>query len=234
MDDPQGVRLIDDTPGSTGTLASSVYALLRKDILNCRLEPGRKLRLQHLATEYGVGNSTLREALNRLASSGLVTLEENKGFRVSTASVAELEELIRTRCMLEETALRASIADGEEEWEERVVLAFHRLSRLEQVSGNGVEHRTPDWETAHQEYHIALLSACGSNTLLDYCRQLQEQTLRYRSLIEVVQYRDMYECSEHLKIQEAVLARDDKRAIELIHAHYNVTLNIILSGGTLD
>ncbi len=233
MDDPIGVAESADILKPTGTLASSVYEQLRSDILNGRFEPGSKLRLQFLAKQYSVGNSPLREALNRLSSNGLVTREENKGFRVSTASVAELEELIRTRCMLEQTALLESIENGGADWEERVVIAFHRLSRLEDGAIDATKHRTAEWESAHLEYHIALLSACGSRILFDFCRQLHEQTLRYRSLVEVVEYRDIHECSEHRKIQEAVLDRDAEKAVNMLHEHYSVTLEIIKSSGVL-
>ena len=231
MDNPSGVAL---KPKPTETMASSVYEQLRADILKGRLTPGSKLRLQHLGKEYGVGNSPLREALNRLTSNGLVTREENKGFRVSPASAEELSELIRTRCWLEETAIRESIECGDSEWEERVVIAFHRLSKLEfKVDGANID-RTEEWEQAHSDYHIALLSACRSDILIDFCRQLHERTLRYRSLVEVVEYRNIHECGEHRKIQDAVLARDVEKAVEMLHAHYVVTLDIIKSSGVLD
>jgi DNA-binding GntR family transcriptional regulator len=231
MDDPSGVAL---KLKPTETMASSVYEQLRADILKGRLTPGSKLRLQHLGREYGVGNSPLREALNRLTSNGLVTREENKGFRVSPASTDELLELIRTRCWLEETALRESIATGDAEWEERVVISFHRLSKLENnIDGSDIQ-RTAEWEQAHSDYHLALLSACGSNILIDFCRQLHERTLRYRSLVEVVEYRNIHECGEHRKIQDAVLDRDVEKAVEMLHAHYVVTLDIIQSSGALD
>ncbi len=216
------------------TMASSVYEQLRTDILKGRLVPGSKLRLQHLGKEYGVGNSPLREALNRLTSNGLVTREENKGFRVSPASAEELYELIRTRCWLEETALRESIESGDADWEEAVVISFHRLNKLESTIDGSNFRSTAEWEQAHSDYHIALLSACRSNILLDFCRQLHERTLRYRSLVEVVEYRDIHECGEHRKIQDAVLARDVEKAVEMLHAHYVVTLDIIKSSGVLD
>lgn len=231
MDDPNGVAA-ELKP--TETMASTVYEQLRADILKGHLTPGSKLRLQHLGQEYGVGNSPLREALNRLTSNGLVTREENKGFRVSPASAEELFELIRTRCWLEETAMRESIACGDTEWEERVVIAFHRLNKLENNIDGAQLDRTAEWEQAHSDYHSALLSACRSDILIDFCRQLHERTLRYRSLVEVVEYRNIHECSEHRKIQDAVLARDVEKAVEMLHAHYVVTLDIIKSSGVLD
>jgi DNA-binding GntR family transcriptional regulator len=231
MDDPKEVTA---QLKPSETMASSVYEQLRTDILKGRLVPGSKLRLQHLGKEYGVGNSPLREALNRLTSNGLVTREENKGFRVSPASSEELYELIRTRCWLEETALRESIESGDAEWEEAVVIAFHRLNKLESTIDGSNSRSTAEWEQAHSDYHIALLSACRSNILLDFCRQLHERTLRYRSLVEVVEYRDIHECGEHRKIQDAVLARDVEKAVKMLHAHYVVTLDIIKSSGVLD
>ena len=186
------------------------------------------------ATDSEAGLASLREALNRLTSNGLVTREENKGFRVSPASAEELFELIRTRCWLEETALRESIESGDAEWEEAVVVAFHRLNKLENSIDGSNSRSTAEWEQAHSDYHIALLSACRSNILLDFCRQLHERTLRYRSLVAVVEYRDIHECGEHRKIQDAVLARDVEKAVKMLHAHYVVTLDIIKSSGVLD
>jgi GntR family carbon starvation induced transcriptional regulator len=130
--------------------------------------------------------------------------------------------------------MRESIACGDEEWEERVVIAFHRLNKLEITIDGAHVDRTEEWEQAHSDYHIALLSACRSDILIDFCRQLHERTLRYRSLVEVVEYRDIHECGEHRKIQEAVLARDVEKAVEMLHAHYVVTLDIIKSSGVLD
>ena len=63
------------------TLASTVYDRLLEDILKGKLEPGLKLKLQVLKTKYSVGNSPLREALNRLSEYGMVIREESKGFR---------------------------------------------------------------------------------------------------------------------------------------------------------
>jgi DNA-binding GntR family transcriptional regulator len=222
-----------ESSGQIGTLASSVYQRLLTDILSGVLQPGHKLRLQKLAETYAVGSSPLREALNRLSTNGMVTREENKGFRVSPASAGELEELFLTRCWLEEIALRESIRNGDSEWEERLVLAFHRLSKMSAGNGAEPDYRSPEWEILHREYHMALLSACGSRFLLGYCAQLNEQTLRYRNLVEVVEYRDRHEGTEHRNIQDAILDRNEELAVELLHAHYSKTAEIIIAGGRL-
>lgn len=222
----------DNSQAPNETLASSVYQELLSDILCGKLKPGHKLRLQALKVDYHVGNSPLREALNRLSANGMVVREENKGFRVSPASIEELEELIRTRCWLEEIALRESIKNGGDEYQERLVLAMHRLSKVPVDDNNS--YISPELENLHREYHRALLAACNSKILINYCDQLHEQTLRYRNLVEVVRYREGHEGQEHNAIMQAVLDRDADKATQLLTRHYQITAEIVIASGSLD
>jgi len=218
----------------TSTQASSVYDRLQDDILTGQLKPGRKLRLKELIEKYNTGNSPLREALNRLSANGMVVREENRGFRVSPAHTEELMELTRTRCWLEEIALRESIAHGDVAWEERIVLAFHWLNREAQSKVDNVEHTSSEWEDHHAEFHQTLISACNSNILIEFCAQLAKRTLRYRNLVEVVEYRDRHEMEEHRALQQAVLDRNADLAVDLLTKHYTVTSEIVLASGRFD
>jgi DNA-binding GntR family transcriptional regulator len=215
----------------TSTQASTVYDRLQEDILTGQLEPGRKLRLKDLIEKYDTGNSPLREALNRLSANGMVIREENRGFRVSPANTEELLELTRTRCWLEEIALRESIANGDVAWEERIVLAFHWLTRSAQSKKASASRTSPEWEEHHQDFHQTLISACRSNILIEFCAQLAKRSYRYRNLAEVVEYRDRHELEEHRELQQAVLNRDADLAVELLTRHYNVTSEILLQSG---
>ncbi|MBT5558430.1 MAG: GntR family transcriptional regulator [Proteobacteria bacterium] len=220
-----------DSSTQNETLASSVYHALLDDILAGKLIPGHKLRLQALKNDYNVGNSPLREALNRLSANGMVVREENKGFRVSPASISELQELIRTRCWLEEIALRESIRNANDQYDERIVLAYHRVSKL--ALSNGSSYSSPEQENKHREFHQSLISACNSKILLKYCEQLHEQTLRYRNLAAVVQYREGHEGDEHRAIRDAVLERKADIAVDLLTSHYKITAEIVISSGSL-
>lgn len=215
-----------------GTLASTVYDRLRGDILNGLLPPGEKLRAEFLRDRYGVGNSPIREALNRLSVDGLVTRQDQKGFRVATVSEDELAELVRTRCWIEEIALRESIAHGDSEWEENVVLASHRLSRVHRSSDRITYRIDPEWERLHRAFHISLIAGCGSRWLRQFCEQLMDQADRYRLLAIVVSYPRRNELSrdeamEHEAIREAVIGRNADQAVRLLCAHYQRTVEII-------
>src|SRR5215217_2266814 len=113
------------------TIGEATYARLRADIIACRLPPGQKLRLEPLRETYGVGVSTLREILNRLASEDLVVAEGQKGFAVAPATAADLREIADLRLLLESHALQLSFRRGDLEWEGRVVAAHYKLATIE-------------------------------------------------------------------------------------------------------
>ncbi len=234
MQKPVSELASTEADSQISTQASTVYDRLQNDILTGKLQPGLKLRLKDLIEKYDTGNSPLREALNRLSANGMVLREENRGFRVQTASTDELAELTRTRCWLEEIALRESIANGDTAWEERIVLAFHWLARTAQNAEDPTFFTSQEWEQHHSEFHLALISACNSNILMDFCAELSQRSFRYRNLAEVVEYRDRHELEEHRELQQAALGREADLAVELLHKHYTVTSEILLASGRFE
>src|SRR5687768_506882 len=112
------------------TVTSALADRLRVDITNCELAPGEKLKLVDLQRRYEAGVIPLREALSRLAATGLVELEDQKGFRVAPVSREDLQDITSVRQQIECLALRQAIEIGDVEWESRVVATHHRLSRV--------------------------------------------------------------------------------------------------------
>lgn len=212
------------------THASSVHERLRTDILAGRVPPGR-LTIRALSERYGVGQTPLREALNRLAADGLLLAEDQRGFAVPGISAAELAELTHTRCWLEERALRESIAAATEEWEEALLLAGHRLSRTPRGLEDGVLN--PAWEERHREFHERLIGNCGSRWLVGFCRQLTDRHQRYRHLAAGRSLAQRDVDTEHRAILNAALRRDADAAVELLLAHYRRTASVILEDRTL-
>lgn len=213
------------------TIASSVYAVLKEDIITGKLKPGSKLRLQTLNEKYNVGNSPLREALNRLTANNMVSQQENKGFRVSVATLDELKDIVRTRCMLEEVALRQSIENNDESYYERIVLIAYRLSRMAQDSGSNC--CASGQQDLHLEFHQAILSGCGSKLLIKYCLSLYEQTQRYCNLAIDQKCREDHEEKDHQAICDAIVDRDADKAIALLRSHYQVTKDTIIKSDSL-
>ena len=230
MTEPVAAVAVADAE-SQPTLASSVYERLRNDILRGELAPGHKLRIEFVSERYDAGHSPVREALNRLSSDGLVERRDQRGFCVAAASAADLIELTRTRCWLEETGLRESMKVFAPDWEEGIVLAQHRLSRIPRSITPDEYHENPEWERAHRAFHRSLIAGCGSRWLLTFCDQLADQAYRYRQLSVQRIYPKRKEKGEHEAIVKAVFNHDADAAVALLNEHYRMTANIILESG---
>lgn len=218
------LRLVE---ADTQTLTRNVYDRLRADLLSARLTPGRKLQIRFLMDRYEAGQTPIREALNRLISDGLVECHDQRGFAVASISADELIELTRTRCWVEEIALRHAMAAATQAWEEELLLACHRLTRTKRSLSEAYEEHL-EWERLHRVFHRALLAPCGSQSLLAFCDQLADRLYRYRQLSvhKIFPNRNVNE--EHQAILNAVLEGAADRAVTLLSSHYKKTADIIL------
>jgi DNA-binding GntR family transcriptional regulator len=83
------------------TSTERALAALRELILHGQFAAGARLGEVELAERLGVSRTPVREALTRLAAEGLVELVPNRGARVASWSVAELEGVFDLRSALE-------------------------------------------------------------------------------------------------------------------------------------
>jgi DNA-binding GntR family transcriptional regulator len=215
--------------GLTTTQATTLCDRLRQDLLEGRLKPRRKLQMRFLMEQYQAGQTPIREALNRLASEGLVEQRDQRGFVVAGISMDELRELTRTRCWLEERALRESLSTASAEWEEGLLLACHRLSKTPRSLASDRFDSNPEWERLHRRFHRQLIGGCGSRWLIAYCEQQADLHYRYRqlSIRKIYPRRDVKD--EHEAITKAAVDGDADRAVALLMAHYQSTADIILA-----
>ena len=99
--DPQNPSDVQLDTGET--LAQAAYRALRIDIIRGIRPPGERLRIEKLRTLYAVGPTPLREALQMLATDGLVLAEGNRGFTVAPLDNTEIEDLNIARTAIEST-----------------------------------------------------------------------------------------------------------------------------------
>ncbi|MGI9452126.1 MAG: GntR family transcriptional regulator [Geminicoccaceae bacterium] len=221
----------DGDPATPSTsITTQIYNRVRADVLASVLEPGQKLKIDELRKTYGSGASPIREALSLLTSDGLVERVDQRGFRVALVSAEAFDELLLTRCWLEERALAESIARGGKDWEERVVLAEYHLSKTERSTSQKTFIANQEWEACHKAFHMALISACGSAILLNFCDQLYDQNIRYRHVAGKVAYPKRNIEKEHRAIMRATLDRDVTKAVASLLDHYRTTGSYLTKG----
>jgi GntR family carbon starvation induced transcriptional regulator len=202
--------------------SSVLYNLLRQDLLHGTFSPGEKLTMVALSNRYAMGVSTVREALSRLSSEGLVERIDQKGFRVASLEWSELPILVETRCQLEGLALRDSIRRRNSQWEERLVLLVHRLSKAPRSLATDKYVLNPAWEELHAQFHQALLANCASRWLRQFCASLTDDAFRFRQVAASRSYSRRDE-AEHLSIFNACISGDEDTAVTLLQAHYRHT-----------
>ena len=214
------------TAAATGSLIEHAYNLMRNDIIDGRLAPGEKLRVEHLKTRYGVSAGTLREAITRLASDVLVVAESQRGFRVTVVTVADLEDLTNLRLLIEIDALRRSIRQADDAWRANLQRAYDEVSALERPLRPDWRER---WEVANGRFHEALICGCASAWTLNVSRMLARHGERYRRYTIALQKdsgRDVH--AEHSEIFRHAMAGNDARAALALEAHVRNTLDVIL------
>ncbi|MGZ6212320.1 MAG: GntR family transcriptional regulator [Candidatus Binataceae bacterium] len=214
------------------SVGEKTYRRIRSDIVFGKLAPSAKLKLDRMREEYGASVSTLRELLNRLASEGLVVAEGQRGFEVAPVSAQNLRELAELRLLLETHALTQSFAAGDMDWEGRVVSAHHKLSATEkrQQAGDRTDNET--WKRYDFEFHHALISACGSETLLEAHAPVFDKYLRYLMIAGI--YRGEITAREHQTLLDCALRRDAATAIGVLKVHIEACVDFTLASGTYD
>ncbi|SDR53737.1 transcriptional regulator, GntR family [Paraburkholderia fungorum] len=215
---------------SKATLSEQAFEFLENDLLAGVFQPGEKLRPQALQERYGLGISPIREALMLLSCDGLVTVEGQRGFRVSEMSAEDLLDIVETRKTIETELLTDAIEHGDEDWGAEISAAFYRLVHTPLPQLGDIEAGTR-WERAHRRFHSALLAAARSNWLRRIDEQLVRHSERYRrmriagTVPQEVLARNIVE--EHQELMEAVLRRDVRRSCELLSAHIEETAQAI-------
>jgi DNA-binding GntR family transcriptional regulator len=83
------------------TVAPGIQHRLRHDIIAGELPFGSRLRIDELASRYGVSHMPVREALRELHGEGLVVIERNRGARVRPIHLGFVEDLFDVRSAIE-------------------------------------------------------------------------------------------------------------------------------------
>lgn len=114
------------------TRTVDIEGRLRNDILSGRIGFGDRLRINELASRYGVSHMPVREALRVLAGKGLIVTERNRGASLRPVNPSFIEDLFDVRAAIEVMLARRAaerrteshivqLTEIERDLEERVV-----------------------------------------------------------------------------------------------------------------
>jgi DNA-binding GntR family transcriptional regulator len=198
--------------------ASRVTRSLRQRILTGELKPDAPLSQSRLAAEYGVSRMPARDALQVLASEGLVDLGAFTAV-VRGLSIAELQELYELRGAVEPLLTRMAVPNvGRAEVTQMTTL----LKRMESNPS------APDWLEANAKFHALVYTCADRGRMIELTQQLRRLTDRYLYLHLGV-FGDIEHLHiEHRNILKAVRSGDAAEAAELTRVHIATSHEFIL------
>lgn len=199
------------------SLVELAATLLREEILDGDLHPGDRIHITETAARFELSPIPLREGLRMLVSEGLVVPQPQRGYRVTAATVEDIDDTYRLRLLLDPMAVRLAVTNFDDESRTHLQGCFDRMVTSYR-KGDWPSHRVP-----HREFHFAIYSQCDSPWLLRCISMLWENSDRYQRLSTDLRGTRDQRLAEHRGIMEAVLAGDPEEAGQRMESHLRVT-----------
>src|SRR6478735_7220313 len=130
------------------TLAVRISRTLAERIIAGDIEPGSRLRQDHIAEEFGTSHVPVREAFRRLEAQGLAVSEPRRGVRVAAFDLKEVREVAQMRAALEVLALRHAAP--------HLTASILDLAEEATVAGDN-SYDVRSWEEANRRFHSLIL-----------------------------------------------------------------------------
>lgn len=208
------------------SITGRAYHMLRAQIIDCRLKPGARLNISSLQSSLSLSQASVREALSRLTAEGLVEIERHRGFRVAPVSAGGFRELTEACITVELPCIRSAIANGDLEWERRLIAAYHRAAQtMQQVNAGNAG--VGAYSNERQAFYEVLLSACDNQWLLWSWRLLYAQNMRYRHMYMSLARYDLEHLAMHEEILQTLLKRDVEKVVALAVANYEQVMTFV-------
>lgn len=178
------------------------------------LPPGHHLDETELAEAFGVSRTPVREALQQLASAGLIELRPRRGAQVRRLEPMELVQMFEVMAELEGMCGRLASRRLTAEAEARL-LASHEACR-EVVLQQG----SPDvYYELNDQFHITIYQSSGNAFLVEQALALRRRLRPYRRLQLRVRGRVPTSFREHEQIVEAIRQGREEEANQLLRTH---------------
>lgn len=188
--------------------AERAYEALRRAILKLELRPGELLKEPDLMQRLGVGRTPVREALQRLAADGLVTVLPHRGTLVSTISPNDIKALFELRRELDAFAARLAADRATPE----------DLARMQALVTNSHQF-DEDPEEYDRRVH-ELIAAAGHNPYVQSTwRRVYGLSVWMINLLEIRRESVEDMRRELAVVCEAIAARDGEAAAQAAGQH---------------
>ncbi|HAE21582.1 MAG TPA: hypothetical protein DCG47_04565 [Spirochaetaceae bacterium] len=138
-----------------------IYEEIKKALFNGDWPPGSRIDRKALAESFGISQTPINDALNRLTGEGLVESRQRDGFFVPDYNDEELADLFTARAGFESIAARLCAEEAPEAERKAFLRLFGRFGETVEPGMEGA------YLAADKEFHSSIIRLAGSSRLVE-------------------------------------------------------------------
>ncbi|MDY4383723.1 MULTISPECIES: GntR family transcriptional regulator [Pectobacterium] len=190
-----------------------IYRVLRKDIVECNIPPGKLLSEKEISVRFDVSRQPVREAFIKLAEAGLVQIMPQRGTFVMKISEQRVADARFIRQALECAIVRRA---AEMVTEEHLLTLEHNLRRQELAAQND---QVREFLSLDDSFHQLLTQIANCPLAWETIESIKAtmDRVRFLSLSQVSPPPSLIQ--QHYLIFSALKARDPDAAEKAIREH---------------
>ncbi len=187
------------------SLRSQAYELLQEWIVTQVLKPNTTVTEEELAERSGIGRTPIREALQRLARDGLLSIRPRSSIVILDMTPARQVQLLEARASLQEQTVRLAARRADPDERARMLLLASAVEEAARIGDGELYLRIA------RDIHHALCAAARNEFLQEFMGSLY--TLSRQFSFTHLRNVDIPRASAtHAGILRAVAARDEEAA----------------------
>jgi DNA-binding GntR family transcriptional regulator len=205
------------------SLTDKAHRQIKEWILRYHLKPGARLHVSDLAHALQMSQTPVREALSMLEKEHLINREPQKGYRVGTLSMQEIEDLYDLRIALEVLAVRQAAKRMNASTRRRLSSILSEFGRL---------LKTPQKQRIlerGQDFHVVVLEASGNRSLAEIGRAILDRIWVIQNIHLLTTDHLSEAHPQHVQVLEALERGDAKKAAVLMEKHLTQAKEFVLS-----
>lgn len=206
--------------GPRGAELSAVAAITNR-IREGRYTQGQRLSEAFLSKDLSLGRNTVREALRSAATSGLVTLEPNKGARVICLDRQDISAMLQLREVIE--GLAASLSAANVNINGNRVSVARMSTEIRALKAMPGEQGIERFFEHNESFHNTIIEAAGNPYLASAVTRLNVPALRPAYFRSMDRKAFQTSLQEHEDIAFAILDGNSQEAERLMRLHVRRT-----------
>jgi len=205
---------LDNSFAERRSLGHDVFEYLKNAIIDQTIMPGSRLVESKIADMLGISRTPLREALHKLEREDWIEKIPSGGFQVVTLTREDIEQTFGIRSVLEAYAARLAAENCRDKDLiplEKKMKEYQRCLELNKDSDK--------LQIINTQFHDLLYALSKSAKLIKMINQLRAQISRFRRIILKQDDYAQKSNDDHIRMIEAIKARDGETVEQLVRAH---------------